>query len=94
MSTVIFNEYTSITLRGDIEDSSKDNKASRTREFRVVSGSGLAPYQLIEFADTLRELGAHEREARNFRLSVTQDPGTGPTRLTAEWKVDLPAEVE
>lgn len=92
MSTVIFNESTSVTLRTDIIDGHKDNAASRTREFRVLSAVGLHAYQLVEFAETLRELGA--LEARNVRISATTDPGKGLTRLTAEWKVDLPAEAE
>lgn len=93
MSTVIFTDFTSVTAYSDIADRSKDNQVRRGREFRVVSATGLHPYQLIEFAQTLQELGADQREVRNFSLRVENESGRSPHRLIAEWKVDLPAEV-
>lgn len=92
MSTILFTEYTAVTLHTDIIDMHKDNTVARVREFRVLSGVGLAPYQLIEFAETLWELGANEPGVKGFRLQASGGD-LHPTRLIAEWKVDLPAQV-
>jgi hypothetical protein len=92
MSTVLFSESTDITLHG--MSSTEQNKATRTRSFRVISESAdrLSAWVLLDFADTLHALGADEKDAKHFRLTVQSSPERGAHGLTAEWSVELPAE--
>lgn len=94
MSTVVFNETTSVTLN-DSYDRHRDNEVARTRTYRVISerANKLHASVVIDFADTLRELGADQPGVKGFRIRVDSGPERGPHTLIADWSVDLDTEI-